>query len=223
MLKGLHHLWLKAIEPSWSLVTPAVTPTVLASFPSCHPDFEAIFDVERFARAFLLAGCSFVRSTSLPFFITQTGVPVLSPSSKARFAARRKARSTSCASGEGELILPLINYLQRISLRPGCLRSTRSVRQFELAGLCCRRFNFLREQGAKKVWLFGSLAKGRRPTVHSDFDFAVEGLPGDRLFGSVGHLLQVLPRPVDIVEFENCSTLRREQILEHGIILYDEN
>jgi uncharacterized protein len=82
---------------------------------------------------------------------------------------------------------------------------------------------FLREQGAKKVWLFGSLAKGRRPAVHSDFDFAVEGLPGDRLFGSVGHLLQVLPRPVDIVEFENCSSLLREQILEHGIILYDEN
>ena len=82
---------------------------------------------------------------------------------------------------------------------------------------------FLREQGAKRVWLFGSLAKGRRPTVHSDFDFAVEGLPGDRLFGSVGHLLQVLPRPVDVVEFENCSTLLRDQILEHGIILHDEN
>lgn len=82
---------------------------------------------------------------------------------------------------------------------------------------------FLKEQGAKRVWLFGSLAKGRRPTVHSDFDFAVEGLPGDRFFGSIGHLLQVLPRPVDIVEFENCSSLLREQILEHGIILYDEN
>jgi uncharacterized protein len=82
---------------------------------------------------------------------------------------------------------------------------------------------FLREQGAKRVWLFGSLAKGRRPTVHSDFDFAVEGLPTDRLFGSVGHLLQVLPRPVDVVEFESCSTLLRKQIVEHGIILNDEN
>ena len=82
---------------------------------------------------------------------------------------------------------------------------------------------FLREQGAKRVWLFGSLAKGRRPTVHSDFDFAVEGLPGDRLFGSVGHLLQVLPRPVDIVELEDCNPLLREQILEHGIVLDDEN
>ena len=82
---------------------------------------------------------------------------------------------------------------------------------------------FLRGQGAQRVWLFGSLAKGRLPTVHSDFDFAVEGLPGDRLFGSVGHLLQVLPRPVDIVELESCPKLLREQILEHGIVLDDEN
>ena len=82
--------------------------------------------------------------------------------------------------------------------------------------------NFLREQGATRVWLFGSLAKGRRPTVHSDFDFAIEGLPPDRLFGSVGHLLQVLPRPVDIIELESCPPLLRQQILEHGIIL-DEN
>lgn len=59
--------------------------------------------------------------------------------------------------------------------------------------------------------------------VHSDFDFAVEGLPGDRLFVSVGHLLQILPRPVDVLEFENCTVLLREQIIEHGIILDDEN
>jgi len=82
---------------------------------------------------------------------------------------------------------------------------------------------FLRDQGAKRVWLFGSLARGRRPTVHSDFDFAVEGLPENRLFGSVGHLLQILPRPVDVVEFESCPTLLREQILQHGIVLDDEN
>jgi predicted nucleotidyltransferase len=83
--------------------------------------------------------------------------------------------------------------------------------------------HFLRKQGAAKVWLFGSLAKGRQPTVHSDFDFAVEGFPGDRLFGSIGHLLQVLPRPVDIVEIESCSPLLRQQILEHGILLSDED
>ena len=79
---------------------------------------------------------------------------------------------------------------------------------------------FLREQGASRVWLFGSLAKGRRPTVHSDFDFAVEGLPADRFFGSVGHLLQVLPRPVDLVEIESCSDFLRERILTEGILLW---
>jgi predicted nucleotidyltransferase len=59
--------------------------------------------------------------------------------------------------------------------------------------------------GARRVWLFGSLAKGRKPGVHSDFDFAVEGLPPEKLFGCVGHLLQKLPRPVDIVEMECAS------------------
>src|SRR5215211_3234436 len=82
---------------------------------------------------------------------------------------------------------------------------------------------FLKDQGARRVWLFGSLAKGRQPTVHSDFDFAVEGLPGDRLFGSVGHLLQILPRPVDVVEVESCPALLRQQIFEHGIVVDDEN
>ena len=69
--------------------------------------------------------------------------------------------------------------------------------------------------------LFGSLAKGLRSSVYSDFDFAVEGLPGDRLFGSVGHLLQILPRPVDVIELQDCPTLLREQIIKHGIILDD--
>lgn len=78
---------------------------------------------------------------------------------------------------------------------------------------------FLCEQGANRIWLFGSFAQGRQ-TVRSDFDFAVEGLPGERFFESIGHLLQALPRPVDVVELESCSLLLREQITNHGIMLY---
>jgi hypothetical protein len=33
----------------------------------------------------------------------------------------------------------------------------------------------------------------------------------------------MLPRPVDIVEIESCSPLLRQQILEHGILLSDED
>jgi predicted nucleotidyltransferase len=78
---------------------------------------------------------------------------------------------------------------------------------------------YLREQGAARVWLFGSLARGRLPTVHSDFDFAVEGLPPTRHFGCLGHLLQVLPRPVDLVDMACCPPFLHQRILEEGILL----
>ena len=55
--------------------------------------------------------------------------------------------------------------------------------------------------------------------MHSDFDFAVEGLPGDRFLGCLGHLLQTLPRPVDLVEMETCPRFLRERIFQEGILL----
>ena len=73
--------------------------------------------------------------------------------------------------------------------------------------------------GERRVWLFGSLAKGRKPGVHSDFDFAVEGLPPEKLFGCVGHLLQKLPRPVDIVEMECASEFLAGRVREEGVEL----
>ena len=79
--------------------------------------------------------------------------------------------------------------------------------------------DYLRAQGARRVWLFGSLAKGRKPGVHSDFDFAVEGLPAERFLGSLGWLLQKLPRPVDLVEMESASDFLRERILADGLLL----
>ena len=86
-----------------------------------------------------------------------------------------------------------------------------------------RAASFLRESGAHQVWLFGSLARGLRPTVHSDFDFAVEGLPRDRYLGCLGHLLQLAPRPVDLVEIETCSELMRERIAKDGILIGHED
>ena len=69
------------------------------------------FDEERFDASFPVPGWSVVRSTIFPFLITYTGVPVAIPSSKARFAARRKARSVSFISRDCELIRRLIDYL----------------------------------------------------------------------------------------------------------------
>jgi predicted nucleotidyltransferase len=91
--------------------------------------------------------------------------------------------------------------------RPECLR---------LAGLAA---DCLRARGAVRVLLFGSLARGRAPGVHSDFDLAVEGLPQQAYLGSLGALLQLLPLPVDLVELESAPPFLRERILREGTLI----
>ena len=71
--------------------------------------------------------------------------------------------------------------------------------------------------GANRVWLFGSVGKGQMLGVHSDFDFATEGLPPERYFGCLGALLQRLPLPVDLVELESASEMLRQRVLAEGI------
>ncbi len=81
--------------------------------------------------------------------------------------------------------------------------------------------DFLRQRGARQVWLFGSIAKGRRLGVHSDFDFATVGLPSDRYLNCLGVLLQTMPLPVDLVELESASEFLRERIFSEGVCLRD--
>ena len=78
---------------------------------------------------------------------------------------------------------------------------------------------FLYARGAQRVWLFGSIAKGRRLGVHSDFDFATEGLPPASYLNCLGTLLQKLPLPLDLVELESASEFFRQRILSEGIQL----
>lgn len=66
---------------------------------------------------------------------------------------------------------------------------------------------------------FGSLARGRTPGVHSDFDLAVEGLPSNAYLGSLGRLLQLLPLPVDLVELASAPRALRERILREGLLI----
>jgi predicted nucleotidyltransferase len=76
--------------------------------------------------------------------------------------------------------------------------------------------DYLRSLGARRVWLFGSLARGRSPDFRSDMDLAVEGLPGDRYFEAVGVLLGRLPCQVDLVEMERAPAALRRNILHFG-------
>jgi predicted nucleotidyltransferase len=102
----------------------------------------------------------------------------------------------------------------RLANRPAWEMSR--AEQMELARLAA---DYLRARGAVRVRLFGSLARGRPPGVHSDFDFAVEGLPPESFLGALGTLLQILPLPVDLVEMESAPPELRERILKEGILL----
>lgn len=73
----------------------------------------------------------------------------------------------------------------------------------------------------RRVWLFGSLAKGRRPDFRSDIDFAVEGLPAEAHCRTLSLLDGAVSLPADLVRWEDAGDVLREQISEWGILLYE--
>lgn len=90
-----------------------------------------------------------------------------------------------------------------------------------LAQQAARLTEVLSALGAKRVWVFGSFARGRVRS-DSDLDMAVEGLPysQDQLLGiaeqSLGGELAL-----DLVPWEAASILLRERILSEGSVLYE--
>ena len=78
----------------------------------------------------------------------------------------------------------------------------------------------LREYGARRVFLFGSMARGdARPG--SDVDLACEGLPPGRFFEAWGKLLLFTEREVDLVDLSEVKGPLRRRIEEEGVLLYE--
>ena len=82
---------------------------------------------------------------------------------------------------------------------------------------------YLYREGAAKVWVFGSVAKGRRLDFRSDVDFAVEGFPSEKVLRAGAALERLLDFPVDLVELEGASSGLRAQVLDYGILLPRED
>lgn len=76
----------------------------------------------------------------------------------------------------------------------------------------------LRSYGARRVWLFGSLAWGV-PDAHADIDLAVEGLPRSIYFAALGELLSRGTTSVDLVAMEEIPEAFAARIRTHGIEL----
>lgn len=66
----------------------------------------------------------------------------------------------------------------------------------------------LRAQGAREVYLFGSVATGR-VRDGSDVDLAVAGLPPERFFRALGLAADVLGRPLSLVDLDEDTPFTR--------------
>ena len=78
-----------------------------------------------------------------------------------------------------------------------------------------------RRSGVKRVWLFGSAAKGKGLDWRSDLDFAIEGLPAEELERTWSELCPRLDLPVDLVRWEAASAALRDEVSRWGKLLYE--
>lgn len=74
--------------------------------------------------------------------------------------------------------------------------------------------------GARKVYLFGSLAEGDF-IEGSDIDLAAQGIPDEKFYKAVGRLIGKSDFSVDLVDLEDVSAGMREYIEKRGVLLYD--
>ncbi len=74
-----------------------------------------------------------------------------------------------------------------------------------------------REFGAKKVMVFGSLARRGHFTLWSDIDLAVTGLPSARFFEAVGAVTGLSAEfKMDLIDLETCPASLHERIEAEG-------
>ncbi|MFG0329895.1 MAG: nucleotidyltransferase domain-containing protein [Phycisphaerales bacterium] len=66
----------------------------------------------------------------------------------------------------------------------------------------------LREEGAREVYLFGSVARGDE-VADSDLDLAVEGLDPRRFFFALARAADAAGRPVDLVDLDEDTLFTR--------------
>lgn len=81
----------------------------------------------------------------------------------------------------------------------------------------------LYDRGARRVWLFGSLAMGRPLDEYSDVDFAVEGLPPQQFSRTYRDLNQMVGTKVDLVYLEAAPPPLRPHILRTRVLVPRED
>jgi predicted nucleotidyltransferase len=81
----------------------------------------------------------------------------------------------------------------------------------------------VREFGASRVYLFGSLAREGRFHERSDMDLAVEGIAPERFFKAWAAAGAHSNVPVELVDLDEVGDSKRSLILKYGELLCDAN
>jgi predicted nucleotidyltransferase len=79
----------------------------------------------------------------------------------------------------------------------------------------------VREFGARRVYLFGSLAQEGRFQKWSDVDLAVQGIAPERFFKAWTAAGAYSDVPIELVDLDEVGEPMRELILEYGELLCD--
>jgi SAM-dependent methyltransferase/predicted nucleotidyltransferase len=74
-------------------------------------------------------------------------------------------------------------------------------------------------RGAGRVWLFGSLARGRVQDKRSDIDLAVEGLPATARDAAVGELRGRFRLRIDVIPVDATSAGLRASVVRNRVLL----
>ncbi len=96
------------------------------------------------------------------------------------------------------------------------LLEKRRIKALEMA----QKASFLLRQryGAKRVVLFGSLARAKSFSVWSDIDLAAWGIAPDKFFSAVAAVTGLSPDfKIDLVEPDTCRKAIKSSILKHGV------
>jgi len=99
---------------------------------------------------------------------------------------------------------------RRLKMRRVALTEARKI-----AVLLGRRF------GARKVILYGSLARGEEFDSRSDIDLAVLGL-GDGYYRAYGYCLRFSPFPIELRAYEDMPREFRREVDRKGRLLYEK-
>jgi len=75
--------------------------------------------------------------------------------------------------------------------------------------------------GAARVYLVGSLARGRGFHRYSDIDLAVSGLPSEHYLTAVDALYRLVGRDIDLIRMEDAADEMSGHVAAEGELLYE--